>query len=145
MAKSLVVVLVPTLIVWAVLIKAWWSIDTGDRNRRDLIWASTIAWTLVLNLHVGIYDSILVVASMLLTAGVLYERATDPSTVMLGPFRWLLVLVYVTPLFSQHVARLIGFQPFTLILAAAAAYPLCLLAGFPLSGRKVPTTRAAAV
>ena len=142
---ALVVVLVPTLIVGVLLIKAWWSIDDGGRNRRDLIWASTIAWTLVLNLHAGIYDSILVVASMLLTAGVLYERATDPSAALLGPFRWLLVLVYVTPLFSQHVARLVGFQPFTLILAAAAAYPLYLLSGFPVPGRKVPTTRAAAV
>ena len=136
---------VAALVVIPILIRTWWTIDDGGEERRDLIWASTIAWTLVLNLHVGIYDSILVVASLLLIAGVLYRRATDPSTVVVGPFRWLLVLVYLTPLFSQHIARWIGFQPFTLILAAAAAYPLYLLAGYSSRGRKTPANYAAAI
>ncbi|MBT8402167.1 MAG: DUF2029 domain-containing protein [Rhodothermia bacterium] len=136
---------VSALVVIPILIRTWWTIDDGGENRRDLIWASTITWTLVLNLHVGIYDSILVVASLLLIAGVLYRRATDPSTAMDGPFRSLLVFVYLTPLFTQHIAKWIGFQPFTLILAAAAVYPLLLLVGYPLRGRKVPASQSSAV
>ena len=132
-----VLVVISALAVLPLLIRTWWTMDSRGEDRRDLIWASTIAWTLVLNLHVGIYDSILVVASMLVTAGVLYRRATDPATALVKPFRWLLMLLYVTPLVSQHVARSVGFQPFTLILAAAAAYPLLLLAGDHLRGRRV--------
>ena len=142
---SLIIPALATLLLMPLLVRAWWTIDEGDEDRRDLVWASTIAWTLVLNLHLGIYDSILVVVSMLLTAGVLYRRAADSSAALDESFRWLLVLVYVTPLFSQHLARLIGFQPFTLILAAAAAYPLFLLTRHTSSKRRAPASRAAAI
>lgn len=126
-SHSLILATVPAIILMPLLLRAWWTIDRVDENGRDLVWASTISATLILNLHVGIYDSILVVASILLTAGVLYRCAADPSTVMAGSFRWLLVFVYLTPMFSQTIAQLIGFQPFTLILAATTAYPLFLL------------------
>ena len=133
-----VLVGVATVLALPILIRAWWTMDDDGEDRRDLVWASTITWTLVLNLHIGIYDSILVVASMLLIAGVLYRRAADPSAVLIGPLRWLLALLYLTPLFSQHIARTVGFQPFTLILAAAAAYPLYLLACYSSRERKTP-------
>lgn len=95
-----------------------------DRAATWQVWASTITWTLVLNLYVGIYDSVLVLPGLLLTIDVL-RSSTDPRQ---GPFprgfKRVLVLVYLTPWVSQSLALSLGFQPFTLVLAATAAYQL---------------------
>lgn len=137
-ALNITPAILSAILVMPFLIHAWWTLDNKDEEHRDLIWASTIGWTLVLNLHLGIYDSIIVVASMLLTAGVLYRRNESGVTAMPVTFRWLLVLLYVTPMFTQKIAQLIGFQPYTLILAAAATYPLYLLRGHTPTEFKAP-------
>ena len=96
------------------LVKTWWH--PSDRN---LVWAITIASTLVLNLYVGIYDSTLVVLSALLTADVLYRTYHGKLP---ASYKLILVLVYVVPWMTQPLARVTGVQVFTVVLAGFAWY-----------------------
>ncbi len=107
-----------TAIIVALLIP--FLISSGRRLRRDsqwrLLWALTVSWTPVLNIYMGIYDStILVLAALLLTAE-FYKSARTPSL----PFAYkcLLLVLYLSPLFTQSIALLTGVQIYTLAVAA---------------------------
>lgn len=89
-----------------------WRWREPDRQR-PWLWAATLTATLVANIYVGVYDSILIVLSTILMFGAL------PRT--------LLVLVYLAPWLSQWLAQVTGIQAFTLILAATGIYQLVLL------------------
>ncbi|HEU5118530.1 MAG TPA: glycosyltransferase family 87 protein, partial [Isosphaeraceae bacterium] len=62
-----------------ILAHKWWRSGRFDDDRRKLLWASTLTWTLLANLYVGIYDSILIVLAAFLAADVQY-RQESPST-----------------------------------------------------------------
>jgi hypothetical protein len=113
----------------AFLAAAWWrSVRYGEDQRR-VVWAATITWTLLANLYVGVYDSVLVVLSVLLTAEVLYQRGQEGN-------RWgrafpvLLLLLYLAPWFSQHLALAAGVQVYSLVLLALGVYQLILIRAF---------------
>ena len=91
------------------LLKSWM------RGERRLLWAATLTATLVANVYVGIYDSVLMIPSLLLTWEVVGEELTA-----------LAVLAWVVPWFS------FGFQFYTLVLAAVCIYQLVLLRRFSL-------------
>jgi hypothetical protein len=109
----------------AFLVIAWWRFPRLDEDRRRLIWASTLAWTLVINLYMGIYDVILVVLAALWTADTLYR--TKPAGQSLpAVLRALLLMLFLVSWFTQPLARYTGIQVITIVLFAAAAYPLVL-------------------
>jgi hypothetical protein len=99
------------------LAKRWVRSRPGTQAD-GLLWAATIAWTLVFNLYVPIYDTTLIVISALLMAGAVYgargEHAESGRSAFLG---WMLVL-YVTACVSQFLASFARFQILTLVLAA---------------------------
>ena len=101
-----------------------------------LVWSGTITWTLVLNLYVGIYDTILVLPGLLLTADILRSAAHPGQPSFPPAFKRLLILLYITPWFSQLLARHLGLQLDTLVLAATATYQF--LAAQRLSTGTVP-------
>ena len=108
----------------AYLAAAWWRLGGGGGVGRRVLWAATLTWTLVANLYVGVYDSILVVPAALLTADALYRPGDGVPRFRGGALPALLLLVYATPWFSQHLARVAGLQVYTLALLAFAAYQL---------------------
>jgi hypothetical protein len=118
--RLLVLVIVgPALGLLAV---AWWRLDDRSDAYRNLVWASTLTWTVVANLYVGVYDSVLVVPAALLAAEALLRREGDAGPALpLGLQVWL-ILLYSVPWVSQHLARWGGFQPYTLVLLAFAVY-----------------------
>lgn len=116
-------------ILFAVLARTWWSYGRLDDDARRLAWAAALTLTPVLNVYAPIYDTLLPVLGLLLTADVLTRRETP----MPDSFRILLALMFVVPSFSQALASSIGFQPFTLVLIGAGIYPLWSL--FRYSGR----------
>ncbi len=121
LARWLVVTL--GLVALPMLARFWWTMDrSADRHR--LTWAATIACTLVLNIYVGIYDSVLVVLAVMLTLDALYRARTDIP----AAFRWVLLVLYATPWFSQPLARNVGLQVYSIVLCVAAFYPLWLAA-----------------
>lgn len=99
----------------AFLFAAWRRAGRGDGAGRQLAWATTLTATLVVNLYVGVYDSLLVVAAAVLAAGALRGDGRLP-----GGFRAVVVMLYVVPWLAQPVARATGIQLFTLALAVAA-------------------------
>jgi hypothetical protein len=102
---------------------AWWRWDRLDADQRRLIWAATVIGTLVANVYVGVYDSVLCVLGVLLTADVLFRR----SNAALPPaYRFGLFVLYLVPWVSQPLARAVYIQPYTVVLAALAVYSLWL-------------------
>lgn len=70
-----------TLVIFAIVaiaVAAWlarllWISSDAVRPVQQLVWASTLTWTLLLNIYVPVYDSVLVVISATLTLGALNE------------------------------------------------------------------------
>jgi hypothetical protein len=107
----------------AILAAAWWRLDRSTPEARSLLWAAALTATLILNPHVGIYDTVLVIPGLLLTADVLRGRTGGRLT---PGFKAILVLVCLTPFITGHLARLVGFQAFTPVLAATVVYQMAL-------------------
>jgi len=103
-----------------------WARSRPGTQADGLLWAATIAWTLVFNLYIPIYDTILIVISALSMADAVYaplaDRAEPDRTAFL---RWMLAL-FVTAGISEALAVLVGFQPLTLVLAGVGALALRL-------------------
>ena len=81
----------------------------------SLLWAATLTWTLLLNVFIGIYDSIVIVPSLVVTAGVL--RHISP-----GPIRRAFTILWMLTLagswFTVMLAMTTGVQLLTLLYAA---------------------------
>jgi hypothetical protein len=105
-----------------VLAVAWSRTGPVDGPRRQLTLASTLTWTLVANLYVGVYDTVLVVPAVLLALKALPSRPGGDGPALLPGFQALLVLLYVVPWVSPHLASWAGFQSYTLVLLALAVY-----------------------
>jgi hypothetical protein len=112
------------LIVLPLLFRLWWQSNPGRRADQSLVWALTLTWTLVLNLYVGIYDSTLVVLSVLLTTDVMYRRIESDQLWLPATFKAILLLLYIVPWITQPIARLTGLQIFTLVLAVFGVYQI---------------------
>ncbi len=102
--------------VWC-LVQAWRKVDLNSRESRLLSWALTLTWTLLLNLYVPIYDSLLVIPSLLLTASTIGEL---PSNAWRKAFTPIWTLFLVIPWFTQSIAEQFGLQVMTLLLVALA-------------------------
>ncbi len=112
------------LLVLPFLFRVWWQSHLARRDEQSFVWALALTWTLVLNLYVGIYDSTLVVLSVLLTTDVMYRRVDNDQMRLPTTFKAILLLVYVVPWITQPIARLTGLQIFTLALAVLGGYQI---------------------
>jgi hypothetical protein len=115
------------LLVLPFLFRRWWQSDSKLRDEKSLVWALAVSWTLVLNLYLGIYDSTLVVLSVLLTTDVLYQRAGNDQPVLPTSYKFILLLLYVVPWITQPIARLTAIQLYTLVLALFGIWQLVYL------------------
>jgi hypothetical protein len=114
--------------VLALLIRFWLGAERKSRNYQSLVWATTLTWTLVANLYIGIYDTTMVVLSALLTAHTFFARRGGPYRLP-SEFKIILFLIYVLPWITQPVAQWTGVQVFTLVLALLGGYQFSLLRG----------------
>jgi alpha-1,2-mannosyltransferase len=130
----------PSLLAWALLAvsaavalpflaRAWWRLDRAGDDHRKRVWAGTLTATLVLNLYVGVYDTAVVVLGALLTVNVLSGPERSIGRALNPTLKAFLIVLYLVPWFSQHVARAMGFQPYTLVLAAFGVYQFLLARG----------------
>ena len=69
----------------ALTVSLWKSANRG-RATQDLVWAATLTWTLLLNLYVPVWDSILVILAMILTLRALKQLG------WYGYSEWIIVL-----------------------------------------------------
>jgi hypothetical protein len=102
-----------------------WSRSAGARKPAStLVWATTLTWTLVLNVYVPIYDMILVVLSIVATVAALKEFPDKRLHLQLT-LVWL--LIFVSSWMTQYVAEHTGFQIVTVSLALLGILQLSAL------------------
>lgn len=119
-----VVFLIFALIPFAALSKSWWRWPSLSVDHRQWLWAATLAWLPILNLYVGIYDSIFVVQSVLLAADVLLrERRSETPLTSSGLTYWALAIA-ASAWFSQSLAHVSGVQVYTLALIGLGIFLL---------------------
>jgi hypothetical protein len=121
------------------LLRFWWS--SRRQDEAGFNWAVTITWTMVLNLYVGIYDSTLVVLSLLLTTDLLGRRKGDERKPLPTSYKLILLLVYVTPWVTQPIARVTSVQIYTLVLVLLGSWQLIQFG--PIGGKRAAAGTAA--
>jgi len=136
LGKVLVLVIAAVPLIF--LIISWWKWG-GSEIQRRLLWASTVTWTMVINVYVGAYDMILVVLSLLWTAEVFYRPGNQLGK-FFPAFKFLSFLVIVLAWITQRpVAERTGFQVITPVLFTLAAFQLRL------AWKATPQTQAPAL
>lgn len=115
------------IVMTAWLIGLWWRARRTGDAAAQLAWASALTWGSLLSPHCAVYDTVLLVPSVLLTAAA--QRRPGPSTTgLLPPDLGLLVgILYVTALFSQPLAHATGVQLYTLAILALGGHQMRLL------------------
>ncbi len=114
------------LVCWVLfnLLRLWWKAPRRNRQFHMMLWATTVTWTLLLNLYVPIYDSILVVFSILVTAGAIKELDKGPI------HRWFhatWILILLGSWVTVALAGVTGIQLLTLLIAALGALQFVVL------------------
>jgi len=104
-------------VVW--LGRAWWRWREHG-GPTDLLWAATLAWTLVLGPYVPIYDVTLIVLSAILVGGALRQEQH------LERFGVQMALVYLGGWFTQPIAQAAHLQILTPVLAEVGVFALRL-------------------
>jgi hypothetical protein len=117
--------------VGLIVLKEVWRSRPRDAQHAQrllpLAWASAITWTLVLNVYVGVYDSVLLIPSIVLTCSALLRRTGDNGRNLPLRLRCLLLVIWLMPWVSGLIARDLSVQPFTIALLVLGAYQLKLL------------------
>lgn len=106
------------------LFRFWWSSPRCGKPFNALLWATTITWTLLLNVYVPMYDSILIVLALIVTAAALHQT---PGETMQWTFRALWLLILAGSWFSGALDGLTSIQLLTLLFAALGALQFAAL------------------
>lgn len=112
--------------IFPVLLLTWLRTERGAELKDTLMWATTITWTLVANIYLGIYDSALVLLSGLLVVHTTFRLREKNSEVFSPILKLMLFMLHTVPWITQPVARLMGVQVFTLVLAGFGMYQISL-------------------
>jgi hypothetical protein len=101
-----------------------WKSRKKPRPAQWLAWAAVLTWTLMLNIYVPIYDSVLVVLAVILTLGALcdlrWSRAAEWTT-------FLAVLIFAVSWIAEPVAKAHGIQLLTVVLSLFGSAQLYFL------------------
>lgn len=113
-----------SLVALVVLIRFWWKSRRCSPAYQALLWAATLTWTLLLNVYVPLYDSILVVLSILITAGL---RRHIPCKFTQRWFNVTWVLIVICSWFSVPLSRSTSIQCMTLLFACLGVAQFVML------------------
>ncbi len=101
-----------------------WARSRPGTREASLLWAATLAWTLVFNVYMPIYDTILIVIPALVMARAVYQPGRESAESDRAVFQgWMLALCVATVV-SQPVAAATRFQILTVVLAALGVLAL---------------------
>ncbi len=88
------------------------SISAGDASQ-NLAWATTLTWTLVINVYVPVYDTLLIAVILALMIGALLEVKGSRAT------GWIVLLaigISAVSLKAETIAQNHGIQPLTILI-----------------------------
>jgi len=122
--SELQVVLFVILIVsfLSVFFVKWASFNKQDNASKQMLWAATLTGTPVINFYVGIYDSILVVAGILITIDVVLNHFSTEAHRIPFMLQILLSLLFVVSWINQPLAMITNIQCYTLVLLSLLIY-----------------------
>jgi hypothetical protein len=106
------------------LFSAWRKNAGAQGPAGILLWATTVTWTLVLNLYSPVYDSIIEVISVIATAAVLKAL---PEPRLRRQFTGIWVVGLIASWVTIQIAQGTGFQLFTVLFALFGALQLTAL------------------
>ncbi len=123
---------VATTIVTGLAVLLWKS-ASGSRPAQSLAWAATLTWTLLLNVYIPMYDSVLVVIAVVLTLGAVKDLAW--STTMHW-ITFLSILIFAVSWVTYPIAMNYGIQLISISLAVLGLAQLYLL--YRATGKRLP-------
>jgi len=106
------------------LVRTWWKAAGAGKPANSLLWSATVTWTLVLNVYVPIYDSILAVIGVIATAAVL---KSFPVRSLRQQFRVIWLLIFGASWVTIELADSMGFQILTVLFALLGTIQLAAL------------------
>jgi hypothetical protein len=101
-----------------------WKSATAGRAAQSLAWASTLTWTLLLNVYVPIYDSVLAVIAIILTLGALKSLKLRTAT---GWVVFLSMLIFSASWVTVPIALNYRIQLLSIMLGVLGLGQLLLL------------------
>jgi Glycosyltransferase family 87 len=107
----------------ALLVLLWKSV-AGGRPAHWLAWSAALTWTLLVNVYIPIYDSVLVVIAMVLMIGALRDLAWHDVMEWTTFFAILMLAVSWK---TETIAKAHGIQLFTVMLVILGLAQLLLL------------------
>jgi hypothetical protein len=107
----------------ALAVLLWKSVGAG-RPVQQLAWAATLTWTMILNVYVPLYDSILVVVAIVLTLGALKTLQWRVANGWIG---FLSFLIFAGAFVTETIAKDHGVQILSLLFASLGIAQLFLL------------------
>lgn len=113
-----------TVTVAAVLAVLLWRSAKAGRSAQHLAWAATLTWTLLLNVYVPIYDSVLVVVAIILTLRAIQEHEW---TGVMGWAIFLSLLIFAVSWGAIGFATSHRIQPLSILIGILGVGQLFLL------------------
>jgi hypothetical protein len=107
-----------TIIAFVVLGVGIWLVRllhksaSADDAAQNLTWATTLTWTLVMNVYVPVYDTLMIVVIVALTIGALVEVEEQKAG-------WIVLLaigISAISLKAETIAQNHGIQPLTILI-----------------------------
>jgi hypothetical protein len=113
---------VATLAAFLILAWNWWRSRHEAHDVQRYLWAATLTWTMMINIYVPVYDTILLVPAAALMACSLADRSQrEQMSLQL----WVLAL-WLVPWLTQSWADYLRLQILTLVLATFGYWALQL-------------------
>lgn len=112
---------IATLVAIAIALAVLPFLVAEWRRQPELAYGYTITWTLVLNFYALIYDSTLIILSVLLCVSLFWQSGL-PRTL-----RWLLLFLFLVPWPEIDVTKKFHLQIMTVVLAAFGIYHLAVV------------------
>ena len=119
-----VLLVVIGMIPFAALSVAWWNYERLEAEVRRLLWATTVMWIPLLNLYFGIYDSILILQSLVITAALIVRRSPVENPLVQSGFAEFMLAIAIVPWFSQNLAATTAIPLYSLLMAVIGSYQL---------------------
>jgi hypothetical protein len=101
-----------------------WKSAMAGTSAQSLAWAATLTWTLVLNVYIPRYDSILVAISLILTLAALQALGWRKEW---GRMVFLALMVFAATWITEEIARSYKVQILTIALIVLGVAQLVLL------------------
>jgi hypothetical protein len=131
-AELLILTPLVTLIAAALAVLLWKS-ATGGRPAQSLAWAATLTWTLLLNVYMPMYDSVLVTIPVVLTLGALKDLEWNAAMYWMTV---LSILIFAVSWVTYAIAKSHGIQLLSISLAVLGLAQLYLL--YRVNRKKLP-------